>query len=89
MSTTVTDPFWAKIFSDAGILATVHPDIQSWLRTHWTLTRLDPFVKAVAVAPADEPRMLIDEMSSAWPGHTSVMLAVDAASSVRSRTRRG
>jgi 2-dehydropantoate 2-reductase len=42
----------------------------------WTMTRLDAFVKTVAVTPADEPRMLIDEMSSAWPGHTPALLAV-------------
>ena len=143
MSTTVTDPFWAEIFSNAGIPATVHPDIQSWLRTHavivplviaggaadlrgsglskreslrmagamnnegirlvrhlgnavtpapmtvlsrvprrllaamfWMLTRLDVFVRTVAVAPAEEPRTLIDEMSSAWPGHTQALLAI-------------
>jgi 2-dehydropantoate 2-reductase len=143
MSTTVTDPFWAKVFSDAGIPTTVHADMQSWLRTHaavivplviagrtadrrgsglskdeslmlaramdeglrlvrqlgdsitpapmaivshlpvraqaalvWTLTRLQTFVRTVAVAPADEPRMLIDEMSAASPGHTSALLAV-------------
>lgn len=143
MSTTVTDPFWAEIFSNAGIPATVHPDIQSWLRTHaavivplviagstadlrgsglskreslrmagamnegirlvrhlgnavtpapmtvlsrvprrllaamfWMLTRLDVFVRTVAVAQAEEPRTLIDEMSSAWPGHTPALLAI-------------
>ncbi len=143
MSTTVTDPLWAKTFSDAGIPATVQSDMQRWLRTHaavivplaiagetverrgsglskreslsladamkegfrlvrhlgntvtpapmsvlgrlptralaaflWMLTRLNAFVQTVAVAPRDEPRMLIDEMSSAWPGHTPALLAV-------------
>jgi 2-dehydropantoate 2-reductase len=143
MSTTVTDPLWAKAFSDAGIPTTVEPDMQSWLRTHaavivplaiaggtadrrgsglskreslsladamkegfrlvrhlgdtvtpahmsvlgwlptrvlavflWMLTRIHAFVQTVAVAPVDEPRMLIDEMSSAWPGHTPALLAV-------------
>jgi 2-dehydropantoate 2-reductase len=42
----------------------------------WALTRLKAFVKTVAVAPADEPRMLIDEMSAAWPGRTPALLAV-------------
>jgi 2-dehydropantoate 2-reductase len=42
----------------------------------WMLTRLNAFVHTVAVAPRDEPRMLIDEMSSAWPGHTPALLAV-------------
>ena len=32
--TTVSDPMWAKVFTDAGIPATVHPDMESWLRTH-------------------------------------------------------
>ena len=34
MLTTVSDPLWAKVFTDAGIPATVHPDMESWLRTH-------------------------------------------------------
>jgi 2-dehydropantoate 2-reductase len=143
MLTTVSDPFWAKVFTDAGVPATVHSDMQSWLRTHaavvvpiviagstalrrgagisraeavglaramkegfqlvrhlgnsvtpapiaiisrspvsvlaalfWTLTRLDAFTRAIAVAPADEPRTLIDEMASAWPGRTPALLAV-------------
>jgi 2-dehydropantoate 2-reductase len=42
----------------------------------WTLTRLDIFVKTVAVAPAGGPRALIDEMSAAWPGNTPALLAV-------------
>ncbi|MGK4008057.1 2-dehydropantoate 2-reductase N-terminal domain-containing protein [Sorangium sp. So ce1036] len=35
--TTVTDGTWAKVFSDAGIPAVVHPDMESWLRTHAAL----------------------------------------------------
>jgi 2-dehydropantoate 2-reductase len=143
MTTTVTNDLWAKVFSDAGIPATVHPDMESWLRTHaavivplaiagsiadrrggglsksesvefahamdegfrlvrhlgnsitpapmaalsrfpvralaglfWTLTRVGAFTRTVAVAPAGEPRMLIDEMNAASPGHTSALLAV-------------
>jgi 2-dehydropantoate 2-reductase len=143
MLTTVSDPIWAKAFTDAGLPATVHPDMESWLRTHaavavplviagsialrrgagisraeairlaramqegfqlvrhlgnsvtpaplaiisrspvpvlatllWTLTRLDVFTRTIAVAPADESRTLIDEMTSAWPGHTPALLAV-------------
>lgn len=34
MVTTVTDAAWAKVFTDAGIVAVAHPDIESWLRTH-------------------------------------------------------
>jgi 2-dehydropantoate 2-reductase len=143
MSTTVTDPVWAKVFNDAGIPATVHPDMESWLRTHaavivplaigggiaqrrgsglskdesvklsramdeglrlvrhlgnsitpapmavvermpvralaallWMLTRLRAFTRTLGVAPADEPRMLIDEMSAAAPGRTPALQAV-------------
>jgi 2-dehydropantoate 2-reductase len=143
MLTTVSDPVWAKAFTDAGIPATVHPDMQSWLRTHaavavplmiagstalrrgtgisrveavrlaramregfalvrhvgnsitpapiaivshspasvlavllWTLSRLDAFTRTIAVAPADEPRLLIDEMTSTCPGRTPALLAV-------------
>lgn len=32
--TTVTDASWAKVFTDAGIPAVVHADMESWLRTH-------------------------------------------------------
>lgn len=32
--TTVTDPAWAKIFTDAGIPTVTHGDMESWLRTH-------------------------------------------------------
>lgn len=35
--TTVTDAAWAKVFADAGIPAIVHPDMESWLRTHAAL----------------------------------------------------
>jgi 2-dehydropantoate 2-reductase len=143
MSTTVTDPLWAKVFSEAGIPATVHPDMESWLRTHaavivpmaiagltaarrgsglskgeslklaratdegfrlvrhlgnsltpapmavvsrlpvrglaamyWMLTRLRAFTRTLGVAPAAEPRMLIDEMSAAAPGHTPALAAI-------------
>jgi 2-dehydropantoate 2-reductase len=143
MVTTVSDPIWAKVFTDAGIPATVHPDMESWLRTHavvvvpvviagstalrrgtgisraeavslaramkegfqlvrhlgnsvtpapiaiisrspvpalatllWLLTRLDAFTRTIALAPADEARTLIDEMTSAWPGRTPALLAV-------------
>ncbi len=37
MTTTVTDPAWAQVFSEAGIIASVHPDMESWLRTHAAL----------------------------------------------------
>jgi 2-dehydropantoate 2-reductase len=143
MLTTVSDPLWAKVFSDAGIPATVHPDMESWLRTHavvavpviiagstalrgrtgiamaeavklaramkegfalvrhlgnsvtpaplalisrspvaalatllWLLTRLDVVTRTIGVAPADEARMLVDEMTSAWPEGTPALLAV-------------
>lgn len=33
-STTVSDDRWATVFSDAGIPAVTHPDMQSWLRSH-------------------------------------------------------
>jgi 2-dehydropantoate 2-reductase len=42
----------------------------------WTLTRLDAFTRTIAIAPADEPRTLIDEMTSACPGRTTALLAV-------------
>lgn len=32
--TTVTDPAWAAVFTDAGIPAVVHADMESWLRSH-------------------------------------------------------
>ncbi|WP_019930753.1 ketopantoate reductase family protein [Nocardia sp. BMG111209] len=34
LPTTVSDQGWADVFSDAGIPAATHPDMQSWLRTH-------------------------------------------------------
>ena len=34
MVTTVTDAAFAKVFTDAGIPAVVHSDMESWLRTH-------------------------------------------------------
>ncbi len=34
MVTTVTDAAFAKVFTDAGITAVVHSDMESWLRTH-------------------------------------------------------
>ncbi|KYF79229.1 2-dehydropantoate 2-reductase [Sorangium cellulosum] len=37
MVTTVTDEAWAKVFTDAGIPAVVHADMESWLRTHAAL----------------------------------------------------
>lgn len=37
MLTPVTDAAWAKVFTDAGIPAVVHPDMESWLRTHAAL----------------------------------------------------
>ena len=37
ITTTVTHAVWAKVFSDAGIPATVQEDMQSWLRTHAAL----------------------------------------------------
>jgi 2-dehydropantoate 2-reductase len=143
ITTTVTDPLWAKVFADAGIPATVHEDMESWLRTHaalivplaiagrtarqhgrgvqwaeaarlaramdegfrlvrglgnvitpasvamlahlpvpvlaallWALTRLPVFTNTMAAVPADEPRVLIDEMAAAAPGHTPELLAV-------------
>lgn len=143
MPTLVSDARWARVFTDAGIPARVHPDMQSWLRTHaavavpiviagstalrrgtgisfaeavglaralkeglqlvrhlgnsvtpapvavlsrspvpvvaavlWTLTRLKVFTRAIAAAPADEPRLLIDEMAAAGPGRTPALLAV-------------
>ncbi|MBZ5708407.1 ketopantoate reductase family protein [Nannocystis pusilla] len=46
VSTTVTDPSWAKVFTDAGIASVVHPDMESWLRTHAA------FVAPVMIASA-------------------------------------
>ncbi|MFI7004686.1 ketopantoate reductase family protein [Nocardia sp. NPDC050175] len=35
--TPVSDERWAIVFSDAGIRSAMHPDMQSWLRTHAAL----------------------------------------------------
>jgi 2-dehydropantoate 2-reductase len=35
--TTVTDPEWARVFTEAGIRAVVETDMHSWLRTHAAL----------------------------------------------------
>lgn len=37
MVTTVTDARQARVFTEAGIPAVVHPDMESWLRTHAAL----------------------------------------------------
>jgi 2-dehydropantoate 2-reductase len=113
MLTTVSDPFWAETFTNVGIPATAHPDMQSWLRTHAAMTvpimiagstalrrgtgisRAEAFglaramkeglqlvrhlgnaVTPAPVAIVDEPRMLIDEMTSTWPGRTPSLLAI-------------
>ncbi len=34
MQTTVSDEAWATAFAEAGVPAVVHPDMESWLRTH-------------------------------------------------------
>ncbi|MDI1475048.1 2-dehydropantoate 2-reductase N-terminal domain-containing protein [Polyangium sp. y55x31] len=46
--TTVTDATWAKVFTDAGIPAVVHADMESWLRTHAAL--VVPVMIAAATA---------------------------------------
>src|ERR1700742_1782382 len=46
--TTVTDAAWAKVFTDAGIPAVAHGDMESWLRTHAAM--IVPFMIAVASA---------------------------------------
>jgi 2-dehydropantoate 2-reductase len=143
ITTTVSEPLWAKVFADAGIPATVHDDMESWLRSHaalivplaiaggmarrrrrgiswveagrlaratdeafrlvrglgnvitpasvamlarlpvpvlaallWVLTRLPVFTSTIAAVPADEPRVLIDQMTAAAPGQTPELLAV-------------
>ncbi|MDC3959617.1 ketopantoate reductase family protein [Polyangium jinanense] len=48
--TTVTDAAWAKVFTDAGIPAVVHADMESWLRTHAAL--VVPVMIASATAHA-------------------------------------
>ncbi|WP_437530105.1 2-dehydropantoate 2-reductase N-terminal domain-containing protein [Sorangium sp. So ce726] len=52
MVTTVTDAAWAKVFTDAGIPAVVHADMESWLRTHAAL--VVPAMVAVITAHARE-----------------------------------
>lgn len=68
MSTTVTDPQWARVFTDAGIAAVVHPDMESWLRTHAA------FVVPVMVASvkAHERRAGVS-----WPEAMTFARAVD------------
>ncbi len=34
MQTTVSDEAWATAFAEAGVPTVVHPDMESWLRTH-------------------------------------------------------
>ncbi|MDI1437342.1 ketopantoate reductase family protein [Polyangium sorediatum] len=48
MSTTVTDAAWAEVFSAAGIPSVVHPDMESWLRTHAAMVM--PMMIAIAQA---------------------------------------
>ena len=36
-TTITTRPDWAKVFTEAGISTQVHPDIESWLKTHAVL----------------------------------------------------
>jgi 2-dehydropantoate 2-reductase len=129
MSTTVTDPFWAKVFSDVGIPSAVivplaiaggiaqrrgsglskgesvklsramdeglrlvrhlgnsitpapmavveRMPVRALAAMLWMLTRLRAFTRTLGVAPDDEPRMLIDEMSAAAPGRTPALQAV-------------
>jgi len=143
ITTTVNEPLWAKVFADAGIPATVHDDMESWLRSHaalivplaiaggmarrrrrgiswveagrlaratgegvrpvrslgnvitpasvamlarlpvpvlaallWALTRVPVFTSTIAAVPADEPGVLIDQMTAAAPGQTPELLAV-------------
>jgi 2-dehydropantoate 2-reductase len=46
--TTVTDAAWAKVFTDAGIPAVAHGDMESWLRTHAAM--VVPFMIAASSA---------------------------------------
>lgn len=46
--TTVTDAAWAEVFTKAGIPAVVHPDMESWLRSHAALVA--PFMIASVIA---------------------------------------
>jgi 2-dehydropantoate 2-reductase len=46
--TTVTDPAWAKVFSDAGARSVVHRDMESWLHGH--VAFMVPLMIAAAIA---------------------------------------
>jgi 2-dehydropantoate 2-reductase len=46
--TTVTDPQRAEIFTKAGIQSVVHPDMESWLRTHAAF--IVPYMIGVRIA---------------------------------------
>jgi 2-dehydropantoate 2-reductase len=46
--TTVTEQRWADLFTASGIKAVVHPDIESWLRTHAAM--IVPFMLAIGVS---------------------------------------
>lgn len=37
MPTIVSDPAWARVFTDAGVPAVVEPDMEAWLRCHAAL----------------------------------------------------
>ncbi|MFT3707491.1 MAG: 2-dehydropantoate 2-reductase N-terminal domain-containing protein [Archangium sp.] len=50
--TTVTDGGFAEVFTQAGIASVVHPDMESWLRTHAAM--VVPFM--IAVGRAHERR---------------------------------
>jgi 2-dehydropantoate 2-reductase len=60
----------------APIAIISHSPVPALATLLWLLTRLDVFTRTIAVAPADEARMLIDEMTSAWPEGTPALLAV-------------
>jgi 2-dehydropantoate 2-reductase len=46
--TTVTDPAWVKVFTDAGARSVVHGDMESWLHGHVAL--MVPLMIAAAIA---------------------------------------
>lgn len=46
--TTVTDPQLAEVFTKAGIKSVVHPDMESWLRTHAAF--IVPYMIGVRIA---------------------------------------
>lgn len=48
MLTPVTDPSWARVFTEAGIPAVVEKDMESWLRTHAVM--VVPVMLAVGTA---------------------------------------